>query len=126
MRSMLRSMLRSKVLLVTGFALLLAAAPAMAHHALAAVYDTRQSIMLKGTVTKIVWNNPHVHLYLQAMDKAAPDTRWDFEMGSPNLLLLNGWKIDTFRQGDRVVVTAYPARDGSRIGYASKVALNTQ
>ena len=124
----MRSTLKLKVLLVTGFALLLAAAPALAHHALAAVYDTRQSIMLKGTVTKIVWNNPHVHLYLQAADKAADkaaaNASWDFEMGSPNLLMLNGWKIDTFRQGDRVLVTAYPARDGSRIGYASKVALS--
>jgi hypothetical protein len=117
--------MRIKALLVVGIGLLAAVAPALAHHALAAVYDTRQSIMLKGTVTKIVWNNPHVHLYLQAMDQAAPDTKWDFELGSPNLLLLNGWKLDTFRQGDRVVVTAYPARDGSRIGYASKVALNT-
>jgi hypothetical protein len=119
----MRSTLKVKVLLVTGFALLLAAVPALAHHALAAVYDTRQSIMLKGTVTKIVWNNPHVHLYLRAADKAS-DASWDFEMGSPNLLMLNGWKIDTFRQGDRVLVTAYPARDGSRVGYASKVALS--
>jgi hypothetical protein len=46
-------------------------------------------------------------------------------MGSPNLLLLNGWKIDTFRRGDHVVVTAYPARDGTRLGYASKVALSS-
>ena len=115
--------MRTKVLLIAGIGLLLAAAPLAAHHALAAVYDTRQSIMLKGTVTKIVWNNPHVHLYLQAADKAS-DASWDFEMGSPNLLMLNGWKIDTFRQGDRVLVTAYPARDGSRVGYASKVALS--
>ena len=46
-------------------------------------------------------------------------------MGSPNLQILNGWKIDTFRAGDRVVVTAYPARDGSKLGYANKVALAT-
>jgi hypothetical protein len=118
--------MRTKLLLVVGIGLLMAAAPVLAHHALAAVYDTRQSIMLKGTVTKIVWNNPHVHLYLRALDKATPGTAWDFEMGSPNLMLLNGWKLDTFRQGDRVVVTAYPARDGSPIGYASKVALSTQ
>jgi hypothetical protein len=102
----------------------MAAAPVLAHHALAAVYDTRQSIMLKGTVTKIVWNNPHVQLYLQAMDKGAPESTWEFELGSPNLLTLNGFKIDTFRRGDYVVVTAYPARDGSKLGYANKVALS--
>jgi len=37
----------------------------------------------------------------------------------------NGWKLDTFRRGDHVVVTAYPARNGSKLGYASKVALSS-
>jgi len=118
--------MRSKVLLVKGFVLLLAAVPVLAHHSLAAVYDVHQSIMLKGTVTKITWDNPHVHLFLQAMDKQTSDASWEFEMGSPNLLILNGWKLDTFRRGDHVVVTAYPARDGSRVGYASKVTLNAR
>ena len=57
------------------------------------------------------------------MEKGTPDAAWQFEMGSPNLQILNGWKIDTFRTGDHVVVTAYPARDGSKFGYANKVAL---
>jgi hypothetical protein len=118
--------MRTKLLLVASLGLLLAAMPILAHHSLAAKYDTNQSIMLKGTVTKIAWDNPHVHLYLQAVDKAAPDAGWEFEMGSPNLLILNGWKLDTFRRGDHVVVTAYPARDGSKFGYASKVALSSQ
>ena len=116
--------MRTRLLLVVGIGLLMAAAPVLAHHALAAVYDTRQSVMMKGTVTKIVWNNPHVHLYLQAMD-GTPNSAWEFELGSPNLLTLGGFKIDTFRRGDYVLVTAYPARDGSKLGYASKVALST-
>ncbi len=117
--------MRTKLLLAVGIGLMAAAAPVLAHHSLAAVYDTKQSIMLKGTVTKISWDNPHVHLYLEAMDKGTPDAAWEFELGSPNLLMLNGWKIDTIRAGDRVVVTAYPARDGSRFGYANKVALSS-
>ena len=118
--------MKSKVLLVTGFVLLLSAVPVLAHHGLAAKYDTHQAITLKGTITKISWDNPHVRLYLQATEKGMPDTDWEFEMGSPNLQILNGWKLDTFRRGDRVVVTAYPARDGSKFGYASKVALNSR
>ena len=114
--------MKVKLLLVVAVGLLMAAAPVLAHHALAAVYDTKQSVMMKGTVTKIVWNNPHVHLYLHAMD-GTPDSTWDFELGSPNLLTLSGFKIDTFRRGDYVLVTAYPARDGSKLGYANKVAL---
>ena len=117
--------MKTKLLLITGIGLLLAASPVRGHHALAVTYDTRQSIAVNGTITKIVWNNPHVHLYLQAAGKTAANAAWEFEMGSPNLLILNGWKLDTFRRGDHVVVTAYPARDGSRFGYASKVALSS-
>ena len=117
--------MRNTVLLVAGMLLLLAAAPALAHHSMSAKYDTNQSVILQGTVQKITWNNPHVRLYVQAPDKGVPNASWEFEMGSPNLLLQNGWKLTTFRQGDHVVVTAYPARDGTRIGYASKVSLSS-
>jgi hypothetical protein len=113
----------TKVTLVAGICFLLAATPVRAHHSLASKFDTRQSISLEGTITKISWDNPHAHLSLQATDKRVPATVWEFELGSPNLLIMNGWKIDTFRRGDHVVVTAYPARDGSKFGYASKVTL---
>jgi len=121
----MRTMVKTKVMLVAGIVLLLAAVPARAHHGLASKYDTHKPITLTGTITRISWDNPHVHLYLQAMDKGTPDAAWEFEMGSPNLQIMNGWKIDTFRAGDHVVVTAYPARDGSRFGYANKVALSS-
>ena len=114
--------MRTKTMLVAGIGLLLAAAPILAHHSLASKYDTHTSIELKGTVIKISWENPHVHLYLQAAETGGRKAEWEFELGSPNLQLQNGWKLDTFRRGDHVVVTAYPARDGSKFGYAIKVA----
>src|SRR4029077_7325882 len=117
--------MKIKLMLVTGIGWLLAASPPRAHDALATRYDTSQSVTLNCTLTKIDWGNPHVHLYLQASDKAAPGAGWEFEMGSPNLLIQNGWKLDTCRRGDHVVVTAYPARDGSKFGYASKVSLSS-
>ena len=47
---------------------------------------------------------------------------WDVELGSPNAQLRGGWKIDTFKPGDRIVVNAYQARDGSHIGFARKIS----
>ena len=117
--------MRNKALLVSGILCLFAAVPLPAHHSMSAKYDTQQSISLNATVTKITWNNPHVRLYAQASDEGVSNATWEFEMGSPNLLLQNGWKLDTFRQGDHVVIKAYPARDGSRFGYASKVSLSS-
>ena len=108
-----------RVALLASVNLLFAAVPIHAHHRLELVYDETKPIVLKGTVTKIDWSNPHVLLYL---DGVGSQMNWKLEMGSPNALLRTGWKIDTFRRGDHVMVNAYPARDGSNLGYATKVA----
>jgi hypothetical protein len=57
------------------------------------------------------------------MDVADADqtVNWDVEMGSPNAQLLGGWKIDTLKPGDRVIVSVYRARDGSHAGFARKI-----
>jgi len=39
-------------------ALLVAAAPALAHHAFGAEFDTARPIALRGTVTMMEWVNP--------------------------------------------------------------------
>ena len=113
------SVKRAAFLLVAS--LLFAPQPVLAHHQIATNYDVQHPVLLKGTVIKVDWSNPHVHLSLAATDENHAVTRWEFEMASPNLLLMNGFKIDNPRPGDRVTVSAYPARDGSKSGYASKV-----
>src|ERR1035438_1292625 len=85
--------------------LLLAAIPIDAHHRLELLYDQNRPIILKGTVTKLDWSNPHVRLYLDGKEELSNEEvgsqmKWNLEMGSPNSLLRTGWKIDTFRRGD--------------------------
>ena len=96
------------------------ALPAVAHHSLEAQYDPNHTITINGTLTKIDWSNPHVHFLVDVMGPGQSGT-WDVEMGSPNAQLRGGWKIDTFKPGDRVTVSVYQARDGSRIGFARKI-----
>jgi hypothetical protein len=100
--------------------LLITAGSALAHHALAAEYDLNRSVTVTGKVTKIEWINPHVRLYI---DTATGDVmHWQLEMSSPNLLVLEGVKVDSLRRGDLVTVYAYPARNGSNLGYARQVS----
>lgn len=94
---------------------------ALAHHALQAQFDMQKTITLTGAVTKIDWSNPHVRLYLEVKGESKT-VIWELYMASPNQQMMNGWKIDTYRRGDHVSVQAYPARDGSRVGFAKKVA----
>jgi hypothetical protein len=107
-------------ILMAGVGLLFAPAAALAHHGLDAQFDTKKTITLMGAVTKIDWSNPHVRLYLDVKGESNTVT-WEVDLGPPNLQLMNGWKIDTYRRGDLVKVDAYPARDGSNVGYGKKV-----
>jgi hypothetical protein len=104
---------------------LLGVFPVLAHHSLASEYRTNQTVTLKGTVTRVEWSNPHARLYLDTHSESGEVMKWDFELASPNLLTLHGWKIDTVRSGDRVTVDAYPARDGSNRAYATKISRGT-
>lgn len=108
--------------LIAVVSLLLVPTAVFAHHALETQFDTTKTITLIGVVKKIDWRNPHVRLYLEVKD-ASNAVTWEVEMGPPNLQIMSGWKIDTYRRGDRVRVEAYPARDGSNVGYGTKVGL---
>jgi hypothetical protein len=109
-----------KAISIVGVILLLVPTTVLAHHSLQTQFDMNRTIALTGAVTKIDWSNPHVRLYLEVKDDSKTVT-WELYMASPNQQIMNGWKIDTYRRGDHVSVDAYPARDGSRVGFAKKV-----
>lgn len=103
--------------------LLWAAAPVLAHHSFRVQYDESQSITITGAVTKVIWKNPHVHIFVDVKDADAKVTSWELELASPNGLLAEGWKVDTLKPGDQVTATGYRARDGSNLANARKISL---
>jgi len=102
--------------------LLLLALPLLAHHSFAAEYDSTKPVTLKGTVTKFDWVNPHSRLFVDVKDDSGKVTAWEFETGNPTSMQRNGWKRDTLKPGDLVVVTGFRAKDGANIAAASSVS----
>jgi hypothetical protein len=93
-----------------------AVVPMLAHHSLAAEYDDKKPITLRGTVTKFDWTNPHVFLYLDVREANGKLTTWAFEFNSKLDLKRsgNGWNRDLVQVGDAVTVEGILARDGSK------------
>jgi len=118
--------LKSAVLGILGTAvvLLVAIAPVSGHHEPAAKFDPAKPITLKGSVTKIDWLNPHVHLFIEVKDAKGVFSSWAVELESTVDLRANGWTPTTVKVGDAITVAGMPARDGSRQAWANTVTVD--
>lgn len=109
------------VLAGVGFML---AVPAFAHHSFAAEYDSTKPMTATGEVTKVEWMNPHARFYVDVKDEAGKVTNWEFELGSPNGLMRQGWTRNSLKPGDMITVDGYMAKDGSKLANARTVKLS--
>ena len=96
-----------------GLFLLLAAAPALAHHAFAAEFDAKKPVKLRGTVTKMEWINPHAWIHIDVKKPDGAVEEWMIEAGTPNTLLRRGFTKQSLLAGTEVIVDGYQSKDGS-------------
>src|SRR3954468_11165531 len=94
-----------------GFGLFLAAAPALAHHAVSAEFDRNKPITFTGTVKKGDWMNPHIYTHIEAKDASGKTVVYQVEGGAPNSLFRNGWRPDSLKVGETVSVTGSRAKN---------------
>jgi hypothetical protein len=106
-------MRRTVAVIVAGLGLLMAAAPAMAHHAFAAEFDAKKPIKLQGTVTKMEWINPHAWIHIDVKKPDGKIESWMIEGGTPNTLLRRGFTKNSLLPGTEIMVDGYQAKDGS-------------
>ena len=97
--------------------------PLFAHHSFSAEYGNEPA-NLKGAVTKIEWQNPHVFFYIDVRDEETGKvTNWALEMGAPSVIQRNGWKRNTMKIGDLVIVTGTKAKNGKPLANARSVVM---
>jgi hypothetical protein len=98
---------------ITAAGLLMAAAPAWAHHAFAAEFDASKPVKFRGTVTKMEWINPHAWIHIDVKGDDGKVTSWMIEAAAPNALLRRGWTKQSLLAGTEILVEGFQAKDGA-------------
>lgn len=92
-------------------AMLLAAAPASAHHSFA-MFDPQHPVQVEGTVKSWEFTNPHSWLVLMVMRDGAP-MEYNIEGASVNTLIRQGFGPHTFVPGEKITVVISPLKSGA-------------
>ena len=107
---------------IFGFVLFLTSLPVLAHHSFQGEYDQSKPLTLVGKLTKVLLENPHGWIYLDAKNEHGRVVNWALEIPAPNVVTRNGFDRNIFQamveSGEHVTVTAYAARDGSKHAWA--------
>jgi hypothetical protein len=104
-----------KTLLVAALSVVfvIASRSAFAHHA-GTAYDAEHPITLTGTVTDFQLVSPHTQIRFDVKDDKGNVSSWVALSGPPQRMYRSGWRSDTLKAGDQIVVTGPPSKDGSK------------
>src|SRR3977135_827664 len=108
----MRTTLRAVVVGI-GMVLAVSAQPALAHHAFSSEFDAKRPVKFEGTVTKMMWVNPHAWIYVDVKKADGTTEEWMVEAGTPNTLLRRGFTKASLQPGTRILVDGYQSKDGS-------------
>jgi hypothetical protein len=117
----MRTTVRGTVLLVALLGLL-ASTSASSHHSFAVFFDSEDGVIsVRGVVTEFNFKNPHGVIRLNVKDQSGATVEWKAETNSPSILERRGWKKDSIKVGEEIVVEGWRARDGANYMRMRKV-----
>jgi hypothetical protein len=104
------------------FGVLLAAAPAFAHHSFMGAFDVKQPVTIQGVVARVLLRNPHAFIDVDAVGEDGKAVTWTFETAGGGVLIGRGFR-EAVKVGDPVTVSAYRSRRVSNLASAGRFKL---
>ena len=98
---------------VVTLGLLVCGATVSAHHAFSSEFDANRHVVFTGTVSKMMWVNPHAWIYVDVKKPDGTSEEWMVEAGTPNTLLRRGFTKASLLPGTVIKVDGYQSKDGS-------------
>lgn len=93
------------------------AAPLLAHHSIASVYDRDKRTTLSAVVKQWRFVNPHPSIVVEVTTPGTPARTLTLEMDNRWELAELGFAEQTLKPGDRIEVTADPSRRDAHMLY---------
>ena len=106
---------------VVGLVMVLGTGALSAHHAFSSEFDANRPLVLRGTVTRTEWINPHSWIHIEVKSGDGKVESWAIECGAPNSLMRRGLNKNSIPIGTQIVVDGYQARDGSTTANAKDI-----
>ena len=100
---------------------LMAAAPASAHHSFSAEFDATKCRDVTGTLTKVNYENPHSYIFVDVKDASGKVAEATFQLSSTTNLKRGGADRPTMMKsvGKTVTVRGCPSKNGEPNRYAA-------
>lgn len=113
-------MVRS-MLLAVAVGLAVHASAVRAHHSIAGVYDGSRQLTIEGVVRQFAFVDPHPFITLEVTSVTGTPEQWKLEMDNRWELAELGFKADTLKPGDGLLITGSAARRDPRGLYVRKL-----
>jgi len=98
--------------------------PALAHHSVPGTFDVNKTTVIKGTVSKVDWINPHIYIYVDAKDGAGAVTTYKVETLPTNHMRRAGLTRADILEGAKsgaVTIHMYPALKNPAAGFLLRI-----
>ena len=116
--------IRHRLAAVSCAATVMAPVPAPAHHSVPGTFDVNRTTVIKGSISKIDWINPHVYIYVDVKDAAGAVTTWKIEtLPTLHMRRVGLSRADLMEEagGGEVTVHMYPAIKNPTAGFLLRV-----